>query len=605
LGRHLENGEIIWQNPAILFQNFYSYTEPSLPFVNHHWFSGIIFYAIYLVGGFRLLSVFNILLILAAFILAFNFARKKAGFYLSAWIAIPVIFLLSERVEVRPEIISYLLLIVTWLIIDHVATRKNYRLLWWLVPLFILWVNCHIYFFLGLALLGFQVASEFLPPFLKEDGHFKRRLLVGWLTAKPWIKNFIYVTLACLVNPNTWRGLLYPFNIFHNYGYEIAENKSIFYLSNLSINYNFTIFKILLGLLLFSLAINFLITRKIRLFDLFITIFFSFLALFASRNLALYGLVSLILISHNLASPLNSLKDNLFNPDWLTKSRPYLAVILLLVIMVSGLYLFVNFLTQTNFIKSSRGWGLYEGSIDSAQFFKANNLSGPIFNNYDLGSALIFWLYPQEKVFVDNRPEAYSESFFTKIYKPLQTDPLKWQDYNAQYKFKTIYFSYTDSTPWAQQFLRTILNDQHWALVYFDRFTIILVNKESTDPATIKKLSLDVWAFRQRWRELAATSDLREKFHLADLAQAAGQNDLAGEIYQEILFDYPDNRQVLVSFGYLYASSQDATGLNRALNYFNRALTAGYSLPGVYNQNGLINGVLANTKKPKRLGARL
>ena len=33
LGRHLENGKIVWQNPQVLFQNFYSYTEPNFPFI--------------------------------------------------------------------------------------------------------------------------------------------------------------------------------------------------------------------------------------------------------------------------------------------------------------------------------------------------------------------------------------------------------------------------------------------------------------------------------------------------------------------------------------------------------------------------------------------
>ena len=62
LGRHLENGKIVWQNPQILFQNFYSYTEPNFPFINHHWLSGVIFYKLYTLGGFSLLSIFNILI---------------------------------------------------------------------------------------------------------------------------------------------------------------------------------------------------------------------------------------------------------------------------------------------------------------------------------------------------------------------------------------------------------------------------------------------------------------------------------------------------------------------------------------------------------------
>ena len=118
LGRHLANGKVVWQDKDILFKNSYSYTEPDTSFINHHWLGGVIFYVVYLLGGFKLLTVFNLLIAILIFVLTFNFSRRQTGFYFSAILALPVIFLLSERVEVRPEIFSYLFIILTWLIID-------------------------------------------------------------------------------------------------------------------------------------------------------------------------------------------------------------------------------------------------------------------------------------------------------------------------------------------------------------------------------------------------------------------------------------------------------------------------------------------------------
>ena len=589
LGRHLENGKVVLQNHQVLFTNFYSYTEPAMRFINHHWLTGLIFYGLYLLGGFKLLSLFNVLLAIIIFSLTFKLAQQKSDFYLASLVALPVIFLLSERVEVRPEIFSYLFLILTWSALDRTAADKKYRRLLWLIPLFIFWVNIHIYFFIGLALVGFKLAAEFIPAFWSARGQFRSRLSAAWVAARPWAKNFGYVTIACLINPNTWRGLLYPFNIFQNYGYEIAENKSIFYLGHLILNDNFAIFKFLLFALAASFLAAYLIDKKINVFELFIAFFFSLLALFASRNLALFGLVSFILISHNLM-PLISASERVFtiSVERRKKIRLVLVGILLLAISISGLYLLTDYPNRSRFIKTAPGWGLTTSSADSLKFFKDNSLAGPIFNNYDLGSALIFWLYPQEKVFVDNRPEAYSNDFFTKVYKPMQTDYTKWQMYSNQYKFQTVYFAYTDSTPWAQQFLSSILSDNDWALVYFDRSTVILINKKSTDAAKVKSLAMDVWSFRARLRELAANSDLKGKFQLASLAQAAAHPDLAKEIYQEITFDYPANRQVLSSLAYLYAASSDPASLNRSLDYFNRSLAAGYKLPGVYDQIGLV-----------------
>ena len=60
------------------------------------------------------------------------------------------------------------------------------------------------------------------------------------------------------------------------------------------------------------------------------------------------------------------------------------------------------------------GWwsGLARGVQGSAKFFQNEGLKGPVFNNFDVGSYLIFYLFPEERPFVDNRPEAYPVEFF-------------------------------------------------------------------------------------------------------------------------------------------------------------------------------------------------
>ncbi|MFA5886710.1 MAG: hypothetical protein WC863_02920 [Patescibacteria group bacterium] len=594
LGRHLANGRIVWSDARVLFTNFYSYTEPNFPFLNHHWLAGVIFYLIYLTGGFKLLSVFNIILVSAAFILAFRLARRQANFYLIALLSIPTIFLLSERVEIRPEIISYLLIILVWLIIDRVAVSKNYRRLLWLLPIFVFWVNTHIYFFIGLALLGFKFLAEFLPPFFSNfrspEFDWLKSLKAGYAAAKIWLKILGAAILACLINPSHIKALFYPFTILHNSGYEIVENKTIWFLEQLMVNYNFSFFKILLGVLIISWLFYFLLLRKLPLFNLLITIFFVFFSLLAVRNLAISGLVFLVLISDNLSAIIFCLQERLqLSFDESGRLRLIFAGGLIFLIFSSFVYLWQTAARQDNFIRQSLGWGLNQGALESAEFFKASKLSGPIFNNYDLGSYLAFNLYPQEKIFVDNRPEAYSQKFFSDIYKPMQSDPAKWQEYSTKYKIKTVYFAYTDSTPWAQNFLRYLLNTPDWILVYFDRYTVILVNKKLTDSAFLKKYAIDIWLFKERWRELEINSDLHGLLNLASLARAANRSNLAEEVYRQIIFRYPSNRPALSSLASLYASSQDPINLKLALEYFRRAVDAGDNLPGIYNEMGLVN----------------
>jgi len=41
LGRHIKNGELVLNGDfGILKSNFYSYTEPDFPVINHHWGGG-------------------------------------------------------------------------------------------------------------------------------------------------------------------------------------------------------------------------------------------------------------------------------------------------------------------------------------------------------------------------------------------------------------------------------------------------------------------------------------------------------------------------------------------------------------------------------------
>lgn len=595
LGRHLENGKIVWQNPQVLFQNFYSYTEPDFKFINHHWLSGVIFYLVYLLGGFKLLAIFNTLLATAIFLLAFNFARKKTNFYLSVVTAIPVIFLLSERVEIRPEIFSYLFILLVWFIIDKTAKDLQQKRLRWLIPVFILWANLHIYFFIGLAILGAKAATEFIFAFIKNKKHFKD----AWEKSKIWFTYLGVSFLACLFNPNFLKGLLYPFNIFQNYGYEIVENKSIFYLNNLIINPNFGLFKVILGVLIISWIVYYLFSKKLRLFELFVSLIFVFLGLFASRNLAMFGLAAFIIIPVNLLNVYKYFKNLFLNkfPALENVLRNYVLGLFLLIVISSLVYLIVDARTANKTIKNPFGLGLVGSGDASAKFFKDNELSGPVFNNYDIGSALIFWLFPEQKVFVDNRPEAYSNRFFTETYIPMQENTEKWDEVNKLYQFKTIYFSHTDGTPWAQKFLNRILADADWSLVYFDESSVILINNKLNDKNLVDSLSLSKDDFRAELRRLADISNLKSRFFLASLAQQNKESLLAEEIYKGALLKYPDNNQVFVFLGYLYANNSQLYDAEKSLKYLNMALSGGYKMPEIYNQIGLVNWRLREYKK--------
>src|SRR3989344_7812392 len=160
IGRHIKNGEVLvnasWNDKwQLLHTNFYSYTEPNREFVNHHWLSGVVFYVIHQLAGFKGLSVFYIAVVTLAFLLFYLLAQKRAGSAVASILAVLVLPIIASRTEVRPEGFTYLLMgLFFWLLWHWRSGRLNPKWLFVLPFLMLLWVNLHIGFIFGFLILG-------------------------------------------------------------------------------------------------------------------------------------------------------------------------------------------------------------------------------------------------------------------------------------------------------------------------------------------------------------------------------------------------------------------------------------------------------------------
>jgi tetratricopeptide (TPR) repeat protein len=281
------------------------------------------------------------------------------------------------------------------------------------------------------------------------------------------------------------------------------------------------------------------------------------------------------------------------------KIKKYFPILPGVLIICLVIFLSLDYQGRNNFLKGNFGLGLADGEADSFQFFKDSGLSGPIFNNYDAGSALIFGLKDKDggKVFVDNRPEAYDAQFFSDVYLPMQNDNEQWKKILEQYKFKAVYFAYTDQTPWGKTFLTRILADTDWSLIYFDRHYVILVRKSEVSTEIVNKYNLDSWSFRTRLRQLSQASSVKDKLHLASLAQSYGMPDLAEEIYHQILLNDARNQKAIFSLAYLYSSATDRNLLFKALEYFYRGLKLENRTPGAYSDIAMVYWNLGEYKQ--------
>lgn len=473
LGRHLKNGEIFFDDFKIPRTNLYSFTYPDFPFLNHHWGGGVIFFAVYKIAGFAGISILFVLLTLAAFFLFFHIAWRYSRFEiacLAALIALPVI---AARTEIRPEVFSYFFAaIFFWILINFRAKKIDQKWLLLLPIIELFWVNIHIYFFLGPFLVGLFLLENLI------DKYFRRAFIAATVSDIKKLAIFLFLTgTVTLINPAFIKGALYPLKIFNNYGYRLFENQSVSFITNLISYPPANYFKILLAFLIITWIIAWVKKQfSFSITLLILSAFFSIIAWQAIRNFTLFGFFALPLAAINL----NTLTKEGDEKKW-QNTLAFLPMLFLFLFIVRP---------QFWLAKKDIGFGLEKGVEKSANFFLQKDIKGPIFNNYDIGSYLTFYLHPKERVFVDNRPEAYPFSFFEDVYVPAQENEQKWKKLGAQYNFNAIYFYRHDLTPWAQNFLVNKISDPEWAPVYVDDFSIIFLKRNGPNQPIIEKNEL-------------------------------------------------------------------------------------------------------------------
>jgi hypothetical protein len=477
LGRHIENGRYFFETHQIPDTNLYSYTYPDTPFINHHWGSGVVFYLIWKVTGLSGLSFLYVALSFLTFGLLFFETKKFAGLALATLSAVLVIPLIGERTEIRPEVFSYFFAAIYFILLWKFQEGElKKRILFVLPVLSFLWVNLHIYFIFGLGLIGL-----FLIDTLREK---------DWSKFKTLFFVLILSFSASLANPFGLKAVLYPLNIFRNYGYRVLENQSVSFLTRIGFinNPNLLIFKIVLFILLASIVLLFLTNRKKINWPLLgLSIVVSILGWSALRNFALFGYLALPAIAYGLKFGLRN-KVNL-NDGWAK---------IIVFSLASLFFLFSSYLFQGKLLREDRVNSTVQTQAQNASaiFFKANNLSGPIFNNYDIGGYLIFHLFPQERVFVDNRPEAYADVFFQEVYIPMQENNEIWNRVSKEYAFNAIYFATSDGTNWGQEFLVKRIKDPEWAPVFADDYAIIFLKRNEKNKDLISRFEMSQDHFR-------------------------------------------------------------------------------------------------------------
>jgi hypothetical protein len=472
LGRHLKNGEVVFQSPEVLTNNFYSYTQNDFPFINHHWLAGFLFFFVQNLMGFGGLHLFFILMMVGAMFLFFRKLLLQLDWRMALFLGVLLMPLLLFRKEIRPEGFSYLFLMVWYFLIQGWKEKPSY-LFAAAAILQVVWVNTHIFFFMAPMVSFFFLMDDWL----KDKRHFKTFGMVLSIQV-----------LCCLANPNFVLGAISPLAIFKEYGYMVSENQSVFFMQGRVGVMPYLHVELLA--LLFIVGVVWAIRKSVwkdflpELLLGFVGILFGLLAI---RGFTFMGLT----IGLAFARMGRIWYDSLL----LVKKGQVNGVSLVLALGL-GIFGVVTKNYAYSYTDWSSGLGLIKGSNQAGAFFKKAGIKGPIFNNYDIGSYVIYHHFPMEKVFTDNRPEAYSKAFFDTLYNPCLKDESNWKKVDAKFGFNCIYFYRHDNTEFGQPFLIRRINDEEWIPVFVDDFNIVLLRNRPENAGILKQFALDKSIFR-------------------------------------------------------------------------------------------------------------
>lgn len=444
LGRHLKLGEITIQTHTVPKTNLLSYTYPNFSFINHHWLSEVVFYVSQKWMGLNSLIFLKAVVIALAIVISV-FASGSLWGIIVAFFLSPLIL---DRADIRPEIFAFLAF--SLLLLQLTTVQKTKQISFFLPFLFLFWVNIHISFIFGLFLLGML--------FLTMHKN-KRNMIICLLCV-----------VALFINPNGIQGVLAPFTIFGNYGYSIVENQNMFFLSTVIKNIFIQWYFICLPMIFIAACILF---WKKKYQECVLLVVFSGLALFQIRHLPFFVLTAIAVVPQAFAQlniKISALVRLLF-------------LLFFMYLLMGGIVFFgSNMFFETFDINKSFGLGFEMQDTNVISFLNTHKRKGNIFNNFDIGSYLSYRLFPQTKVFVDGRPEAYPVSFFQNDYIPLEENQNKQDAIFKRYNIHTVVVSHTDQTPWGNTFLIRILKNKQWKLVFADPvFAVFSDEEKATD----------------------------------------------------------------------------------------------------------------------------
>jgi hypothetical protein len=383
----------IMKTGSFFQKDIFSYTSTISPVIHHEWGAGAILYFLIVKQGLgeNGLLILKYLLTIIVCMGTYIFAKRKgANDYIFAFVAFWGIIL--GRIgftTIRAQLYSLLFLVVLLFLIEENRKGKKWPLLA-LLPPYIIWVNIHGGFLIGLGLFVIYIFELFFSSFLLERDFVKS--LSG---IKYQIITLVAMCLATVLNPY---GIGYISTIYHAITLDrtpyIAEWRPIWKIC-------FTTFNVYLLTIIILLYVWYRNKHFLLLPGSFFLIITACLALRHYRHLSIYSIIFMCYVPALLESTeLSNLIKNKYKKIF---CFVFMLIGLVGIVMASSNQFWLLRIPTTP-KKNDNNVLVYP--VGAVEYLKDKKFTGNMMIPFNVGAYASWHLYPHVKVSMDSRFEA-------------------------------------------------------------------------------------------------------------------------------------------------------------------------------------------------------
>ncbi|MGA9527741.1 MAG: hypothetical protein WBS24_06470 [Terriglobales bacterium] len=448
---HLRTGQWIVETGHVPHTDPFSFTRAGSPWVAHEWLSDVIFYALWRLAGPAALIVFSSFVTTAGFLLLYFRCPGKPHWAAAATVLGAVAS--APCWGTRPQMFTFLLASLFLWLLERAEERP--RLLLWMPPLFLFWLNLHGGFALGPVLLLLYAAGLVLEVAAGTT---------PWPQARAVLTRVLLAALACIalipVNPNGVRLYRYPLETVR------ATELRLLIVEWLSPDFHLGMylpFLVVLLLLMASLAWS---RASIRGRVLMPLVFMLLSALDAVRHIPIFILLAMPVITQALSRGSQGAQLSARRRP-IHRFRPVVSWIPIVALALFACWRWTYLIDHQNVREAE----LFPR--DAIAFLRAGHSPNAInlFAYYDWGGYAIWNLYPQYRVFADGRTDLYGDEVMKQAVEIALRLHRGWQAVLDDWKVEIVLIQ--PSSALAQ----ALALDPGWRISYQDAQAIIFARR--------------------------------------------------------------------------------------------------------------------------------